>query len=57
MGDSAIKALEVAVSNGYRNIDCAWIYQNEDTIGKGLNKIFNNNIAQREDLFITSKLW
>jgi alcohol dehydrogenase (NADP+) len=41
---------------GFRHIDTAKIYGNEDVIGKALQKCFEKGI-NREDIFITTKLW
>ncbi len=53
VGEALLEALEL----GYRHIDCAAIYKNEKEIGMALRQAFKAGIVQREDLFITSKLW
>lgn len=50
-------AIRAAIKAGYTHIDCAWIYQNEDEIGKALADAFADGDTKREELFITSKLW
>lgn len=49
-------AVEQALKFGYRHIDAAFCYQNEDEVGRGLQTAFRSGI-KREDVFITSKLW
>ena len=50
------QAVDIAVRNGYRSIDCAWLYRNEDEIGATLETLFKEGVVKREELFITSKL-
>ena len=47
------RAVEIALKNGYKHIDCAAIYRNENEVGSGLRK---SGVA-RKDVFITTKLW
>lgn len=46
-------AVQEALKIGYRSIDTASFYQNEDSVG---NAIKNASI-QREDIFVTTKVW
>lgn len=50
--DQMTEVIATAYEVGYRKIDTAWLYQNEEVIGKAIR---NNNIS-RDQLFITSKL-
>lgn len=49
-------AVKGAISVGYRFIDCAAVYGNEDLIGDVLQEVMASGI-KREELFISSKLW
>ena len=55
--DAVSEAGYGAVKYGYRLIDCASVYQNEDKIGQVLHRLFEEKVVQRQDLFITSKVW
>ena len=46
-----------SIKYGYRHIDTAAVYRNEEGVAKGLNKVFNETDLIREDIFITTKLW
>ncbi|MDN3594602.1 aldo/keto reductase [Zunongwangia endophytica] len=51
------KAVEIALNNGYRHIDCAATYGNEAEVGEAFEKVFSEGDVKREDVWITSKLW
>ncbi|MET7362817.1 aldo/keto reductase [Streptomyces sp. NPDC005562] len=51
--DEAEKAVALALEAGYRSIDTAAIYGNEEGTGRA---IASSGVA-REDLFVTTKLW
>ena len=46
-----------AIDYGYRHIDTAAVYRNEDGVGKALKRIFANTNLKRSDITITTKLW
>jgi diketogulonate reductase-like aldo/keto reductase len=54
--DEIAEAVKGAVSVGYRHLDCASVYANEDRIGGALQEIWRAGL-RREELWITSKLW
>jgi alcohol dehydrogenase (NADP+) len=51
------KAVKDALHAGYRHIDTAAVYGNEEAIGEALAEVFSEGEILREDVFITSKLW
>ena len=51
------KAVKSAIETGFRHIDCAHIYSNEEEIGQALSDVFAAGTVTREELWITSKLW
>lgn len=52
-----VNAVKSAIKNGYRSIDGAAIYGNEESMGKGISEGIKEAGISREDLFITSKVW
>lgn len=56
-GEDIAEAVKGAISVGYRHIDCAAVYGNEHLIGKTLSEVLSSGLVQREELWITSKLW
>lgn len=51
------QAVYDAIKLGYRHIDAAYVYENQDEVGRGIKKAITEGIVQRADLFITTKLW
>lgn len=51
--EEVITAIQKALEVGYRSIDTAAAYKNEEGVGKALK----NASVNREELFITTKLW
>lgn len=52
------EAVRVALEAGYRHLDCAYVYDNQDEVGQGLRDFLAaHKEAKREDVFITTKLW
>ena len=52
-GSTGVRCVFEAISVGYRLIDTAHIYGNEESVGAGIKQ----SGIKREELFITSKLW
>ena len=50
-------AVQIALKTGYRHIDCAAVYGNESEVGDALTDAFNSGLVDRDDVWITSKLW
>ncbi len=46
-----------AIRTGYRLIDTAAVYGNEDAVGDAVREAIAQGLCTREELFITSKLW
>lgn len=55
-GDCKTVVKEAVLNHGYRNIDTATIYANEEAIGEALKECFAAGI-KREDVTVTTKLW
>lgn len=46
-----------AIKVGYRHLDSACDYGNEKEVGQGIARAISDGLCQRDDLWITSKLW
>lgn len=52
-GDEVIQSVKSAIAAGYRSIDTAAIYGNEEGVGQAIRECG----VPREELFITTKVW
>ncbi len=55
--DECRQSVYLAIQQGYRLIDTAAVYGNEDAVGEAVKQAIEEGLCSREDLFITSKLW
>lgn len=46
-----------ALKTGYRHLDCAWFYQNEDEVGDAVQDFLKESGLKRSDIFICTKVW
>lgn len=53
LGETAQKSVQIAIDAGYRHIDTASYYNNEEQIGE----VIKHSDIRRESLFVTSKVW
>ncbi|WP_224703493.1 aldo/keto reductase [Devosia aquimaris] len=51
--DTAVTAVDTALKAGYRHIDTAAVYQNEEGVGEGLRV----SGVPRGEIFLTTKVW
>ncbi len=51
------KSVYAALKLGYRMIDTANAYMNEEAVGKALKKAVNDGIVAREEVFVSTKIW
>ncbi len=56
-GSEVVDAVRTAIKYGYRSIDTAAIYGNEEGVGQGIKEGLQEAGISREDLFVTSKVW
>jgi diketogulonate reductase-like aldo/keto reductase len=51
------QATRTALEAGFRHLDCAERYRNEEAVGDAIRDSLRAGVLQREDLFVTTKLW
>ncbi|CAM3784564.1 aldo/keto reductase [Mesobacillus thioparans] len=52
-GSEVVESVKAALKNGYKSIDTAAVYKNEEGVGQALKEAG----VPREELFITTKVW
>lgn len=55
--DECRQSVLTAIRAGYRLIDTAASYTNEDAVGEAVRQAIAEGLCTREELFITSKMW
>lgn len=50
-------AVKHALKVGYKSIDAALVYGNENEVGEGIRDAIKDGDVKREEIFVTSKLW
>lgn len=56
-GDDAVRIVREAIELGYRHIDTASSYGNEEAIGQAIRDAIAAGDVTRDELFITTKAW
>ena len=51
------QATKTALEVGFRHFDCAERYRNEEAVGAAMAEVFKAGTVNREDVFVTTKLW
>jgi diketogulonate reductase-like aldo/keto reductase len=51
------QATRPALEAGFRHLDCAERYRNEEAVGDAIREAFKTGTLRREELFVTTKLW
>ena len=55
--DQTSKSVQLALKNGYRHIDTAHIYKNEEEVGQGITQFLQQSTVLRSQIFVTTKIW
>jgi 2,5-diketo-D-gluconate reductase B len=52
-GEACVRAVEEALALGFRHLDTAQMYENEEEVGEGLRRAG----LPRDEVFVTTKIW
>ncbi len=55
--EAVYRAVRYALEIGYRHVDGAWIYLNEEEVGRGIAEAIAAGDVTREQVWVTTKLW
>lgn len=55
--DEAVRVVREAIAAGYRHIDTATLYRNEEAVGRAIGEAIAAGDITRDELFVTTKLW
>nr|XP_051676339.1 prostaglandin-E(2) 9-reductase [Oryctolagus cuniculus] len=53
----ALEDTKLAIDAGFRHIDSAYLYKNEEEVGLAIRSKIADGVVKRQDIFYTSKLW
>lgn len=56
-GESGVQAIKDAIDAGYRVFDTAFLYGNEELIGRAIADKIVEGVVKRSELFLIAKLW
>src|SRR5277367_3721655 len=51
------EATRTALEGGFRHLDCAERYRNEEAVGEAIEESIRAGTLRRDELFVTTKLW
>ena len=54
---TALNSVREAIKAGYRHIDTASFYKNEENVGNGIREGLKHTGLKRKDIFVTTKVW
>ena len=54
---AALNSVREAIKAGYRHIDTASFYKNEENVGNGIREGLKHTGLKRKDIFVTTKVW
>ncbi len=55
--ETCVNSIYTAIECGYRKIDTAYMYGNEEEVGEAVRKAINDGLIKREDIFVATKLY